>query len=90
MEDLAIRHEFADGILDHFNSQRKYAKIAGQNREFNIFKLFVAPFWGFYTRYVQSRGWRCGITGLLISCCWAWFLFETQFRAGIDDLTPDT
>jgi glycosyltransferase involved in cell wall biosynthesis len=82
-DDLAVRHNFADSVWEHWRAQHRYAKIAGNYRDFSLLKLFAGPPWGFYTRFVKSEGWKYGLVGFCISLCWSWFLFETQIRAAI-------
>jgi glycosyltransferase involved in cell wall biosynthesis len=81
--ELSIRHDFADSVWDHLQAQRRYAKIAGAQREFVPWKILVAPPWGFYRRYIVNQFYKDGLVGVELALCWSWFLFETQIRAGL-------
>lgn len=78
--ELSIQHQFADSVLDHLRSQRRYAKIAGNHRPFR-FRHLLSPFYGFYDRFVDKGGYRDGISGLGISLCWAWYQAEATVRS---------
>ena len=82
--EIAVRHDFANSVLDHFHSQRRYAKIAGNNRNFSLKKLILAPPWAFYDWFIDKNGYRDGFTGVGLALCWSWFQFESMLRAGIN------
>jgi glycosyltransferase involved in cell wall biosynthesis len=84
--ELAIRHTLADSLYDHWKDQRRYARIAADNREFKPLKIILAPLWGFYIRVIHGKGWRDGILGIGIGLCYSWFLFETHFRVMLREL----
>lgn len=88
-QELAVRHDFADSVWDHFQSQRRYAKIAGNNRPFTWKHLLGGPPWAFYDWFIDKKGYRDGITGVGLALCWSWFQFESRFRAGMQKLRAD-
>jgi len=83
-EELAIHHDFADSVLDHFRAQRRYAKIAGNYRDFK-FRHLLSPPYGFYKRFLRQRGYRDGFAGLGISLCWAWYQAEVTVRSALTE-----
>lgn len=80
---LAVHHRLERTVYERWQSQRRYARIAGANREFSVTKLLFGPLWGFYLRVIEQRGWRDGVAGIALGACYSWFLFETQCRAGL-------
>jgi len=81
--DIAIQHEFTESLYDYWQTQRRYAKIAGNNREFSPFLLLVAPVWVFYKKVILQSGWHDGLTGVGIGLCYSWYRFELNFWAAI-------
>ena len=84
--ELAIRHTLADSLYEHWEDQRRYAKIAASNRTFEPIKIILAPLWGFYIRVIDGEGWRNGVLGIGIALCYSWFLFETHVRVSLQKL----
>jgi glycosyltransferase involved in cell wall biosynthesis len=80
-EELLIQHDYADSLKDYFETQRRYAKIAGNNRRFSIFELFVSPIWAAYHTVIELRGYRDGLLGLGLGLCWSWYHFEMRIQS---------
>ncbi|MBP1902855.1 glycosyltransferase involved in cell wall biosynthesis [Halorubrum trapanicum] len=81
--ELAVRHQLAESLYEHWQAQRRYAKIAGSNREFKLWKLFLSPPWGIYHHVIENQGWKDGFIGIGIGICYGWFLFESQLRGAL-------
>lgn len=81
---LAVQHDFADSLLDHFRNQRRYAAIAGNQRQPKRHH-FINPFTGFVSRMTTHEAWRDGIAGWGIALCWAWFHAEATVRSLLND-----
>lgn len=79
--ELAVQHQLAGSLFEHWQAQRRYAKIAGNNRDFHLWKLFLLPSWGIYHHIIENQGWRDGFVGIGIGICYSWFLFESQVRS---------
>lgn len=81
-EEIAIQHKFADSLFDHWQAQRRYAKVTGRHRVFK-FRHLLSPFYGLYERFIKEQGYTDGIAGVGISLIWAWYQTETTFRSAV-------
>lgn len=86
--EYAVHHEFADSVFDHWRSQRRYARIAGANRDVSFPALVLGFLWGFYQRFYHAEFYRDGVTGIWLSLCFGWFVFEAQVQALWRAVTP--
>lgn len=80
-EELLIQHDYADSLIDYFETQRRYAKIAGRNRPFRVFELFASPLWAVYHTVIELKGYRDGFLGLGLGLCWSWYHFEMRIQS---------
>lgn len=77
-KEMLIQHTYASSLRQHFQTQRRYAKIMGNSRSFSLVELFISPPWALYHTVVQLRGYRDGLVGFALGLCWSWYHLEAR------------
>lgn len=84
--ETAIAHHWANGYRALLDRHRRYLRLEpvdrADAREITGWKAFVTmPTRAFRESFVAKRGYRDGLTGLLLSLCWA--SFRTRSELGL-------
>ena len=77
-EETAIRHYWVEGYGDWLRKHRRYLALEPRDRAdagevTGVRALVRAPVRAFAESYLRARGYRDGVTGLVLSLLWAWF-----------------
>jgi glycosyltransferase involved in cell wall biosynthesis len=75
--EKAIVHYWAAGYLDLVRKHRRYVRVAAEDRaragETTGWRAIAhTPWRSFRESFVEKRGYRDGLTGLVLSLFWAW------------------
>ena len=81
--DNAIDHHWVSGYRDLVRKHRRYARLAGEDREAvgettGYRRIVRLPVESFVESFVRKQGYRDGFTGLALSLFWAWFTTASE------------
>ncbi len=82
-DDTAIVHHWSSGYRELLAKHRRYLRVAGEDRwrsgETTGYRAIVRTPWrAFRESFFSKKGYRDGLTGLLLSIFWAWYATSAE------------